>query len=327
MQLAMTAIKELKTKLSDISQLTAEAVACCQVSSFAVEPTFDRLETRLLAEQPTLRVYAVLWTSLDSIALPFNDPSFSMTLAKLEDVHENALQLEATLRRIIGHIARFPTLHSPSSSIATAEEHVDGIVVALDKETRTLSQYFLSLSRTFHCFWKDRLVLHAGPSTATIPTNIIVPWAAQKLVSSVNDILASAFEKYRSGSYASAGDACPQIISSLDSVTNGVASETLAWLTSHEAAPTAREVLGVLCECLWCSRLISGLAEVGAELYPDGSPITTAAGMVSALLQTQIVRSRVCNHLVVPIGASRSGKDSLINALIGTTVLPPHGCT
>ena len=88
---ATRAIKELKNTLSDISQLTAEAVACCQLSSFAVEATFGRLRTRLLAEQPSLRVYTALGGSLDSIASPFDAPSFPITLPKLEDVYENVL--------------------------------------------------------------------------------------------------------------------------------------------------------------------------------------------------------------------------------------------
>jgi len=322
---ATSAMKELKTKLSDISQQTAEAVACCQLSSFAVEAAFDRLRTRLLAEQHRLRVYTALGGSLDSFTSPLDVSSFSITLTKLEEVHKSALQLEATLRRIIDHISQFPTLLSPSSDIAAAEEKPDDIFTVLDNETHILSQCFLSFSRAFHAFWKERLMLHTGPSTATISPSVVVARAAQKLVSSVDLILTSSFEKYCAGSYASSGDACLQIISSVDSTTNGVVAEMLAWFTSRGAAPIAQEVFELICEYLWCSRLISDLAEVRAELDPARLPVTTAAGVVSALLQTQIVRSRVCSHLVVPIGATGSGKDSLINALIGSTVLPPNG--
>ena len=322
---ATSAIKELKTKLSDISQLTAEAVACCQLSSCAAEAPFDLLRRRLLAEQPRLRVYTALGGSLDIFASPLVTSSFSMMLSKLEGVHENALQLEATLRRIIDHVSRFPILFDPSPDITAAEKHVYAV---LDDETITLSQYFLSLSRAFHSFWKERLMLHTGSSTATFSPSVVVARAAEKLVSSVDHILTSSLEKYRSGSYASSGDACLQIISSLDSATTGVVSEALAWEpTSREATPIAQEVFELICEYLWCSRLISDLAEGWVEREPDHLPVTTAAGVVSALLQAQIVRSRVCNHLVVPIGATHSGKDSLINALIGTTVLPPQGCT
>ena len=323
---ATTAIKELKTKLSDILQLTAEAVACCQLSSFAVEPTFDQLQTRLLAEQPNLRVYAALWASLDSFAFPFDAPSVSMTLPNSEDVYENVLQLEATLRRIVDHISRFPTLHDPSSGITTPEEHADDVFVVLDKETQTLSQYFLSLSRAFHGFWKERLILHTGPSMATIPPSVVVARAAQGLVPLVDLILTSSLEKDHSGSYAPSGDAHLQIISHLQSAASGAASEVIGWATNHEATPMAQDVFGIICEYLWCSGLISDLVGVQAKPDPYGSHVTRVAGMIFALLQSQIVRLRVCSHLVVPIGASRSGKDSLINALIGTTVLPPHGC-
>ena len=322
---ATSGIKELITKLSNISQLTAEAVACCQLSSFAVETAFDQLRTRLLAEQPSLRVYTALGGSLDSFSSSFDASSFSMTFPKLEDVHENILQLEAVLRRIIDYISRFPTLHDPSSGITTAEEQTDDVFAVLGEETRNLSQNFLSLSRAFHDFWKERLMLHTGPSMATIPPSIIVARALQTLVFSVDHILTSSFEKYRLESYASSSDACLQIISSLDSATNGVVSEMSAWATSHEATPIAQGVFELICEYLWCSRLITDLAEVRAELKPEALPVTTAAGMVYAFLQTQIVRSRVSSHLVVPIGASGSGKDSLINALIGATVLPPFG--
>jgi hypothetical protein len=79
-----------------------------------------------------------------------------MTLPKLGDVHENVVQLEATLRRIIDHISRFPTLHDPSSGTTTVEEQTDDVFAVLDKETGKLSQCFLSLSRAFHDFWKER---------------------------------------------------------------------------------------------------------------------------------------------------------------------------
>lgn len=319
---ATSAIEELKTKLSDISQLTAEAVACCQLSTFAAEATFDGLRTRLLAEQHRLRVYTALGGSLDSFTSPLDASSFSMTLPKLEDVLKNALQLEATLRHIIDHISRFPTLLDPSPSITTAEEQTDDVFAILDNETRTLSQNFLSLSHAFHDFWKERLMLHTGPPMATISPSVVVARAAQKLVSAVDLILTSSFEKCRSESYASSGDACLQIISSLDSTTHGIVSEILACVTGREVTTMAQEVFELICEYLWCSRLISDLAEDRAELEPDRLPVATAAGVVSALLQTQIVRSRVCSHLVVPVGDTGSGKDSLINALIGTAVLP-----
>ena len=322
---ATSAIKELKTKLSDISQLTAEAVACCQLSSFAVEAPIDLLRRRLLAEQPRLRVYAALGGSLDLFASPLVAPSFSVTLLKLGAVHENALELKATLRRIIDHVSRFPTLFDLSPGISAAEKQTDDVLMVLDHETITLSQHFLSLSRAFHDFWKERLMLHTGPSMATISPSVVVA-QAEKLVSSVDHILTSSFEKYRSESYASSDDACLQIIRSLDSTMTGVVSATLASVTSRFTTPIAQEVFEVICEYLWCSRLISDLAGGWAQREPDHLPVTTAAGVVSALLQTQIVRSRVCNHLVVPIGATQSGKDSLINALIGTTVLPPRGC-
>ena len=322
---ATSAIKELETTLSDISQLTAEAVACCQLSSYAVDATVDRLRTRLLAEQPRLRVYTALGGSLDSFASPLVASSFSRTLPKLEDVHKGALQLEATLRRIINHISRFPTLFEPSSGISTAEEEKDDLFAVLDKETRTLSQTLLSLSRAFHDFWKERLMLHTGPSMATISPSGVIARAAQNLVSSVDHILTSSFEKNGSKSYASSGDACLQIISSLDTATDAVVSEILAWITSRDAASIAEEIFELICEYLWCSRFISELAGVRAELEPDRLPVTTAAGVLSAFLQSQIVRSKVCSHLVVPLGATGSGKDSLINALIGTTVLPPLG--
>lgn len=319
---ATNTIEELKTKLSGISQLTAEAVACCQLSSFAVEATFDGLRTRLLAEQHRLRVYTALGDSLDSFTSPVGASSFSMTLPKLEDVVKNALQLEATLRHIIDHISRFPTLLDPSPSITAAERQTDDIFAILDSETRTLSQNFLSLSHAFYDFWKERLVLNTEPPMATISPSVVVARAAQKLVSSVDLILTSSFERCRSESYASSGDACLQIISSLNSTTDGVVSEILAYVTSREATPIAQGMFELICESLWCSRLISDLAEDRAELEPDRLPVARAAGAVSALLQTQIVRSRVCNHLVVPIGDTGSGKDSLINALIGTAVLP-----
>ncbi len=322
---ATGAIKELKTTLSDISQLTAEAVACCQLSSFAVEATVDRLRTRLLAEQPRFRVYTALGGSLDSFGSPLVASSFSMTLPKLEDVHENALKLEATLRRIINHISRFPTLLDPSSGITTAEEEKDDIFADLDKETRTLSLFFLFLSRAFHDFWKERLMLHTGPSMSTISPSGVTARAAQKLVSSVDHILTSSFEKNHSESHASSGDACLQIISSLDTTTHVVVSEILAWVTSRDATSIAQEVFELICEYFWCSRFINDLAGVRAELEPDRLPVTKAAGVLSAFLQAQIVRSKVCSHLVVPLGATGSGKDSLINALIGATVLPPHG--
>ena len=322
---ATTAIKELKTKLSNVSQLTAEAVACCQLSFFAVEPTFGRLQTCLLAEQPTLRVYAALWASLDSFAFPFDAPPFSMALPMLEDVHENTLQLEAILRRIIDHTSRFPTLHDSPPGMSAAEEQTDDEFAVLGEETRTLSQHFLSLSRALQHFWKTRLMLHTGLPTATIPPNVVVARAMQKLISSVDHILTSSFEKYRSESYASSSGACLQIISSLDSATNGVVSEIFGWATGHEATPIAQEVFELICQYLWCSRFITDLAGVRTELEPEVLPVTTAAGVVYALLQTQIVRSRVCSHLVVPVGARGTGKDSLINALVGTTVLPPFG--
>ena len=318
---ATSAIKELKTSLSDISQLTAEAVVCCQLSSFAAEATVDRLRTRLLAEQPKLRVYTALGGSLDFFASPLVASSFSMRLPKWEDVHENALLLGATLGRIIHHISRFPTLLDPSSVITTAEEETDHGFVTLDEETQKLSQLFTFLSRAFHDFWKERLMLHTEPSMATISPSGVIARAAQKLISSVDHILTSSFEK----SYASSGDACLQIISSLDSTTNGVVSEILAWIASRDTTPIAQEMFELICEYLWCNRLISDLAGVQAELEPDRLPITTAAEALSALLQSQIVRSRVCSHLVVPLGAIGSGKDSLINALIGSTVLPPYG--
>ena len=322
---ATSGIKELIIKLSNISQLTAEAVACCQLSSFAVEATFDQLRTRLLAEQPSLRVYTALGGSLDSFAPSFDASSFSMTFPKLEDVHENIFHLEAILRRIIDHISRFPTLHDLSSGITTVKEQSDDVFAVLDEETRSLSQSFHSLSRAFHDFWKECLMLHTGPSMATIPPSGVIARALHTLVSSVDHILASSFEKYRSGTYASSDDACLQIISSLNSATNGAISEMSAWATSHEATPIAQETFELICEHLWCNRLIADLAGPRAEPEPEALPVTTAAGVVYALLQMQIVRSRLCSHLVVPIGPSGSGKDSLINALIGLTVLPPLG--
>ena len=265
-------MKELKTKLSDISQLTAEAVACCQLSSLAIEAAFDRLRTRLLAEQHGFRVYTALGSSLDSFTYPLDAPECSMMLLKLDDVHKIVVQLEATLRGIIDHISRSPTVLDPSPGITAAEEQTDDVLAILDDETRTLSQYFLSFSRAFHDFWKERMMLHAGPSTATNSPSVVVARAAQKLVSSVDLILTSSFEKYRSKSYASSGDACLQIISFLDSTTNGVVSEISAWLTSREATPIAQEMFELICESLWCSRLISDLAEVRAELEPDRLP-------------------------------------------------------
>ena len=322
---ATSAMKELKSSLSDISQLTAEAVVCCQLSSFAVEAAVDRLRTRLLAEQPRLRVYTALGDSLESFASPLVASSFSMRFPKWEEVHENALLLGETLRRIIHHISRFPTLLDPSSGITTVEEETDQVFVILDEETQKLSQLFIFLGRAFHDFWKERLMLYTEPSMATISPSGVIARAAQKLVSSVDHILTSSFEKYRSESYVSSGDACLQIISSLDSTTNGVVSEILAWVTSRDTTPITQEIFELICEYLWCSRLISDLAGVQAELEPDRLPVTKAAGVLSALLQTQIVRSKVCSHLIVPLGPIGSGKDSLINALIGATVLPPYG--
>jgi len=326
-------IRELETKLSDISQLTTEAVACCQLSSLAVEATIARLKARLLAEQPNLRVYTALGGSLDSLVPPFDAWSFSMRLQGVADVHANALQLEAALRRSIDHISRLPTLHDPSSDITSAKERTDEVLATLDKETQTLSEYFLSLSRAFHDFW--RLMLQTGPSTANIaniPPSVVIARAAQKIESLVGDIVISSFQKYASESYASLGGAWPHINSSLNSATNGVVSEVLAWATSREATPIAHEltheVFQLICEHLWSGPLLTvdaDLAKVRAELEPDSAPVTTAAVVLSALLQTQIVRSRMCSHLVVPMGATGSGKDSLINALIGTTVLPPRG--
>ena len=311
---ATSAIEELKTKLSDISQLTAEAVARCQLSSFAVEATFDGLRTRLLAEQQRLRVYTALGGSLDPFTSPLDASSFSMMLPKLVNVLKNALQLEGTLRHIIDHISRFPTLLDPSPSITAAEEQTDDVFAILDSETRQLSQDFLSFSHAFYNFWKERLMLNTEPPMATYSPSFVVA----NLASTADRILESSFEKCRSESYASSGDACLQIISSLNSTTERFASEILAYVTSREATP----MFELICESLWCSRLISELAEDRPELEPDRLSVAKAAGAVSALLQTQIVRSRVCSHLVVPIGDAGSGKDSLINALIGTAVLP-----
>ena len=89
---------------------------------------------------------------------------------------------------------------------------------------------------------------------ATIPPNVVVARALQKLVSSVDRILTSSLERYRSASHAPSGGACLQIISSLDSATldsatNGVVSEMLGWAASHEATVTAQEVF----ELIWQS--------------------------------------------------------------------------
>lgn len=322
-------IGELNTGLSDISELTTEVVACCQLSSFAAEATLDRLRTRLLAEQPNLRVYTALGGSLDPLASPLDASSFSKTL---NNVHANTLQLAATLRRIRDHISPLPTLYDPSSDISITEK-TNGVFTVLEKETELLSQYFLSLSRAFHDFWKERLTLHTEPpiaNIANIPPSVVVARAAQKLDSLVDHIITVSFEKYRSGSYASSGDAWAQIIPTLDSATDSVVSEVLAWVASREAASIAQEMFQLICEHLWCSRFITvdaDLARVRAELEVDGIPVTTAARVLPALLQTRIVRSRMCSHLVVPIGSTGSGKDSLIDALIGKTVLPPNGCT
>ncbi len=106
---------------------------------------------------------------------------------------------------------------------------------------------------------------------------------------------------------------------------NGVVSEMLGWAASHEAIAIAQEVFGLTCQYLWCSRLIVDLAGERMELKPEALYVTTADRVVYAPLKTQIVCSGVYSSLVVPVGASSSGKDSLINALIGTTVLPPFG--
>ena len=319
-------IGELNTGLSDISHLTTEVVACCQLSSFAAEPILDRLRTRLLAEQPNLRVYTALGGSLDPLTSPLDASSFSMAL---NDVHANILQLAATLRRIRDHISPLPTLHDPSSDTTITEE-TDRVFAALDKQTELLSHYYLSLSHAFHDFWKERLMLHTEPSIAnmaSIPPSAVVARAVQKLDSLIHHTLTLSFEKYRSESYASSDDAWAQMIPTLDSAINSVVSEVSAWAASREATSIAQEMFQLICEHLWCSRLITvdaDLASIRAELELDG--VTTAARGLSALLQTRIVRSRMCDHLVVPIGSTGSGKDSLINALIGRTVLPPRGC-
>lgn len=192
---------------------------------------------------------------------------------------------------------------------------------------KTLADYFPTLENTFRTFWYSfsaqdypkpcfpEIVLASGDDSkagASLRHAFRTsPFAIE--VSQIDSLAPSSWHSL--------------IVSpeSLDAVLTNVAADAKSWVEAMIQTRNSHEVQAIVAEALWSGPVVASLADLTRichELSADSSPV---GDHLLRTLQIYLMRSRSSRNLVLPYGGSPCGKDTLINGLIGSNVLPRGG--
>lgn len=317
----------LPRAVETVNELVEEAVVRSQLFSHPRELQSET--TILLKISSTLKLYRLLLQSVPLDAST-DSPTFQLLSPAVPSAHSTPViftQLLEAFHQTSGHASRLlDALKNLPFCLTLVEDdsvwtpHAETVKHA----TKTLADYFPTLENTFRTFW----------STQNHP-KLLLP----EIVGASEDAGASLQHAFRISPFAIEVSQMDSLApsrwhslitspESLDAVLTNVAADAKSWAEAMIQTRNSHEVQAIIAEALWSGPVVGSLADltrIHRELTTrpaDGFP---AGDHLLHTLQIYLTRSRSSRNLVLPYGRSPCGKDTLINGLIGSNVLPRGG--
>ena len=308
----------LRRALLGILEVSAASIVHCRLSSCADAPQLTQLLADLVEHHATFQLYSSLADSSASLASPSSSqvadhaPDFATSLDTLFDLLR---EVEESLAKLASIFVEIPTIRSPHAQAFTIE--LSGQVLSqLENERQSLSRRVSVVDLAFRGLWRLRLEI---PGTRVIPS-------ASEGHYSVDPFIADFRRAPFSAQLSGLPEMTPQFWSeaSIDALMALASAEADGWVDHLLKTRSYFGICGLLCEHLWCGPVGTAdrlIARVRTQLHG----LEPAAMPIERVLREWIIRSRLPDHVVTPVGAPSTGKDTLINALVGASVLP-SGC-
>ena len=314
----------LRTGLQKTIEQLDEVVVHCQLSSLATEPAVLQLNNDLLEERRAIEFYKSLSHSIsiesysESCLLrrllgpSWTGPMYSPVLNAVTKTRASLIHISRTLTQA-------PTIYSVEALHQVPEGQRERLA-GIEAERAVLSQHILLLHSAFRTFWAAYLsyTTHSEPETEPQSPILDVLSKFRKRPFSINltDTNEKDFDTIIS--LARSQTAVNELMSNLE-------REGDKWAESTQSGHTPLEVLGTISVSLWCGPFDHAQAVLDRCRSPNESSDSFSGRRFRTFAQLPIARSCFSRNLVVPCGYSLSGKDTIINALFGASILPPYG--
>ena len=306
---------KLRTALTEISEILSEAIFRCQLFR-ARDSDLSELKRHL----GDIYASILLYKSLSNTLPP--SPVSPMSFLRLPFLHTPAEPgcFVALLDALRAAKATFSTVLVTLTNISSSyPPQNEGIEAVLMTYSQTLPQHFVALDRAFRSFWLHHLTHRASESvTATRLDN------SHSNPSEPQDLEHPLF---RADASSVANDVPSQDRSLLwETFASDIRAGARNWADASMRILTSEEMRRLIVELAWCGPLGDAdtlLRDIHNRIRSH-SRFTSPA--LKVCLERILSRSSFSNNIVAPYGSSMSGKSTLINGFIGSSILPPDGC-
>ena len=312
---------KLRTALGDTSEILSEAIIRCQLSHRAKDSDLLELKRQLDDILASVLLYKSLSNTLPpSSFLSTSFLRFAFPRAPAEPgcfgVLLDALcAAKVTFGEVLGVLTSISS--SPYPSAQSQNEGVEATLVAY---SQSIPRHFAALDRAFRSFW----LYHLTQKTFSLES-----MTTTRLENSPRDTPEPEHPLFRVDASSVADIVQSQDRSLLwETLSSDISTEAHNWADAWFRNLRSEEVRRLIVETAWCGPLGDAdtlLRDIHDRSRRIDSPSRFRSPTLKVCLERILSRSFLSNNIVAPYGSSMSGKSTLINGFIGSSILPPDG--
>ena len=321
-------LDSLKVAFSRVGALVTEIAIRCQLTPRSNAPQIFQLREALLNLHRTAHLYSLLLESVPegttthspTLRLLFPPlPSAHPTPTRIKEVSQALQEIEATLQPLTQVLSPSLTPFLSSNQVSETGDtplHVEKAHSVLHEQSLALVSAF----RSFWLFYLQQAFEERRASNSTLPSTdpldkiiirIISEFQASPFsvdITQTNDI--STFELV----------SLIQSPKGLSQLRRALAEEATRWSEKIRASHYQADPLLLFFQYLYCSSTVNWSAT--PKENPTAQHVQPHLAALQKALYRVIAFSKHPKYRVMLYGQIRSGKDTLLNALVGASVLP-----